>query len=74
VKKSPIHTAVLPSHQRLAYGKAMMQEAERLLIDLGCPQINLQDRSSNAAVITFYGKLGCQMDEVVSMGKRLIAD
>jgi ribosomal protein S18 acetylase RimI-like enzyme len=68
------YLGVLPSHRGLAYGKAIMEEAERLLTDRGCPKINLQVRSTNAAVIAFYKKLGYQMDEVVSMGKRLIAD
>jgi ribosomal protein S18 acetylase RimI-like enzyme len=68
------YLGVLPSHQRLAYGKAMMNEAEKLLIARGCPKINLQVRSTNATVIAFYRKLGYQMDEVVSMGKRLITD
>jgi ribosomal protein S18 acetylase RimI-like enzyme len=68
------YLGVLPSHRSLSYGKAMMDEAERLLIARGCPKINLQVRSTNAAVIAFYKKLGYQMDEVVSMGKRLIAD
>ena len=52
----------------------MMDEAERLLIARGCPKINLQVRSTNAAVIAFYQKLGYQIDEVISMGKRLIPD
>ena len=52
----------------------MMDEAERLLIARGCPKINLQVRSANATVIAFYRKLGYQVDEVVSMGKRLITD
>jgi len=64
----------LPSHRSLSYGKAMMDEAERLLLARGCPKINLQVRSTNAAVIAFYRKLGYQMDEVVSIGKRLITD
>lgn len=68
------YLGVLPSHRSLSYGKAMMDEAEWLLTALGCPKINLQVRSTNAAVIAFYKKLGYQIDEVVSMGKRLIAD
>lgn len=68
------YLGVLPSHQRLAHGKAMMDEAERLLIARGCPKISLQVRSTNATVMAFYRKLGYQVDEVVSMGKRLIAD
>jgi len=62
------------SRQRLAYGAAMMNEAERLLIARGCPKINLQVRSSNAAVIDFYQRLGYQVEDVVGMGKRLIPD
>jgi ribosomal protein S18 acetylase RimI-like enzyme len=68
------YLGVLPSHQRLAYGKAMMDEAERILIARGCPKISLQVRTTNAIVMTFYRKLGYEVDEVVSMGKRLIAD
>jgi ribosomal protein S18 acetylase RimI-like enzyme len=68
------YLGVLPSHQRLAYGKAMMDEAERLLVVRGCPKINLQVRSTNATVMAFYQKLGYQVDEVVGMGKRLITD
>jgi hypothetical protein len=34
----------------------------------------LQIRSSNAGVIAFYQHLGYGQDDVVSMGKRLIAD
>ena len=52
----------------------MMDEAERLLIARGCPKINLQVRSTNAAVIVFYQTLGYEIDEVISMGKRLIPD
>lgn len=68
------YLGVLPTYQGLAYGRAMMDEAERLLIARGCPKINLQVRSTNAAVIAFYQKLGYQIDEVISMGKRLIPD
>lgn len=66
------YLGVLPSRRTLSYGKAMMQEAETLLFERGCPKLNIQVRSSNIAVISFYEKLGYQIDEVVSMGKRLI--
>ena len=68
------YLCVSPLHRKLSYGKAMMVEAERLLIARGCPKLNLQIRSSNAAVISFYKHLGYQLDEAVSMGKRLIPD
>jgi GNAT superfamily N-acetyltransferase len=55
-------------------GRALMQDAERRLRDTGCPKINLQIRSANAAVVVFYGALGYDEDAVVSMGKRLEHD
>ena len=68
------YLAVLPEHQRKGLGRVMMAEAERLLRDAGCPKINLQVRSSNTTVIEFYRRLGYGVDDVVSMGKRLVRD
>ena len=48
--------------------------AERLLRELGCPKINLQVRSTNESVISFYETLGFSVDGVVNLGKRLIDD
>jgi ribosomal protein S18 acetylase RimI-like enzyme len=41
---------------------------------MGCPKINLLIRSGNLGVQGFYKSLGFQLDEVVSLGKRLIPD
>ena len=68
------YLAVAERHRKHSFGRALMQEAERLLIERGCPKINLQVRSSNAGVIEFYRKLGYSLDETVSLGKRLIPD
>jgi ribosomal protein S18 acetylase RimI-like enzyme len=68
------YLAVSPGHRKQSYGRALMQEAERLLRERGCPKLNLLVRSSNADVIEFYRKLGYVQDEVVSLGKRLIHD
>jgi ribosomal protein S18 acetylase RimI-like enzyme len=68
------YLAVSPRHRRRSYGRALMREAERLLIERGCPKLNLLVRSSNAEVIEFYGKLGYVQDDVVSLGRRLIHD
>jgi ribosomal protein S18 acetylase RimI-like enzyme len=68
------YLAVSPGHRKQSYGRALMQEVERLLMERGCPKLNLQVRSSNAEVIEFYRKLGYVRDEVVSLGKRLIHD
>lgn len=68
------YLAVEPSRRALGHGRALMAEAERLLLARGCPKINLQVRSTNTAVIEFYRRLGYAQDEAVSLGKRLIPD
>jgi ribosomal protein S18 acetylase RimI-like enzyme len=65
------YLAVAPDHQRLSIGRRMMQRAEDELRKLGCPKINLQVRTSNQQVITFYQRLGFKVDDVMSLGKRL---
>ena len=65
------YLAVHPQHQHSGIGKRMMDEAEIRLRAAGCPKINLQVRSKNAAVIEFYKRIGFKKDDVVSLGKRL---
>lgn len=68
------YLAVSPGKRRLSLGRQLMQEAERLLAERGCPKLNLQIRTGNLEVLEFYRKLGYVQDEVVSLGKRLIHD
>ncbi len=68
------YLAVDPEHQRRGFGREMVNRAEQLLREAGCPKINLQIRSSNTGVIEFYRRVGYAVDEVVSMGKRLEND
>ena len=63
--------AVLPRHQRQGIGTALIRHLESALTALGCLKVNLQVRSTNAAVIAFYERLGYAIEERVSMGKRL---
>ena len=63
-----------PAHQHNGYGRALMGEVERRLRAEGCPKINLQVRSTNAAVIAFYRQLGYAVDDVAGLGKRLEHD
>lgn len=65
------YLAVAPEHQRKGTGRLMMQEAERLLLEAGCPKINLLVRTTNSEAIEFYQHLGYTVDDVVSLGKRL---
>jgi ribosomal protein S18 acetylase RimI-like enzyme len=68
------YLGVLPEHRRHGIGQVLMAEAERLLRKLGCVKINLQVRTSNREVLAFYHAIGFNVDDVVSMGKRLEID
>lgn len=68
------YVAVDPAHQGKGCGRMLMAHAEQLLIERGCPKINLLVRAGNDVVIDFYNKLGYAPDAAVSLGKRLIPD
>jgi ribosomal protein S18 acetylase RimI-like enzyme len=68
------YLAVDPAYQRRGLGRLLMDEAERRLRAAGCPKVNLQVRTSNEHAVAFYRHLGYNIDDVVSMGKRLIDD
>jgi ribosomal protein S18 acetylase RimI-like enzyme len=68
------YLAVAPDQRLHGHARTLMREAERLLAAAGCPKINLQIRTTNTAVIEFYKRIGYGQDDVVSFGRRLIAD
>jgi ribosomal protein S18 acetylase RimI-like enzyme len=68
------YLAVAPHCQKAGCGRCIMDHAEALLRELGCPKINLQVRTSNRQVIDFYERIGFSRDDVLSMGKRLVID
>ncbi len=68
------YLAVDPARRKKGHARTLMREAERLLEAAGCPKVNLQIRTSNASVIAFYEAIGYRQDDVVSFGRRLIAD
>jgi ribosomal protein S18 acetylase RimI-like enzyme len=63
--------AVHPDCRRQGVATKLMQYLESHLVDLGCPKLNLQVRATNQEVVSFYTSLGYQVEERVSMGKRL---
>ena len=67
------YLAVDPAHRRAGHGRALVREAERLLAERGCPKLNLQVRTDNAALIDFYRKLGYTVEERTNLGRRLDA-
>jgi ribosomal protein S18 acetylase RimI-like enzyme len=68
------YLAVDPAHRGSGHARALMTEAERLLIELGCPKIMLMVRAENTAVVGLYEHLDYVTEQTVLMGKRLIPD
>lgn len=68
------YLAVAGSARRRGVATALIAEAERLLEGRGCPKVMLMVRRDNAAVTAMYEALGYDQDEVLVLGKRLIAD
>jgi len=68
------YLAVCPGRQGRGLGGSLMRRVEEELLARGCPKLNLQIRTSNAAVRAFYESIGYTVDDALSMGKRLIPD
>jgi ribosomal protein S18 acetylase RimI-like enzyme len=63
--------AVAPEYRRRGFATQLVRAAEDGLRRMGCPKINLQVRSTNQDVVAFYRSVGYQVEERVSMGRRL---
>lgn len=68
------YLAVAPDWQRHGFGRRLIATVEQALLERGCPKVNLQVRTGNAAVIDFYEAIGYSVDPTTSLGKRLIPD
>ena len=60
--------AVPPDQRRLGTGKALVLFAMQALKELGCIKVNLQIRSTNTQVASFYHSLGFVTEDRLSMG------
>jgi ribosomal protein S18 acetylase RimI-like enzyme len=65
------YVVVHPGHRRQGIGTALMGNVEQRLAALGCPKLNLQVRADNHQVVAFYQHLGYDVEERISMAKRL---
>jgi ribosomal protein S18 acetylase RimI-like enzyme len=54
--------------------RRLVESAEGLLLDMGCPKVQLMVRPENGVAQGFYDALGYEPFEVWTTGKRLIAD
>ena len=61
--------AVSPARRREGLGKAIVDHVLCALRDMGCIKVNIQIRSTNAQVASFYTSIGFAVEERVSMGK-----
>jgi ribosomal protein S18 acetylase RimI-like enzyme len=68
------YLGVVPEHRNKGLGRQIMGVVEEKLRVVGCPKINLQVRNDNLEAMKFYEKIGYKIDEVESMGKRLVQD
>lgn len=68
------YLAVHPDFQGRGFGRMLLGEIEQKLQRLDCPKINLMVRTANHKVTQFYRTLGYSIDEVTSLGKRLVQD
>jgi ribosomal protein S18 acetylase RimI-like enzyme len=62
---------VHPDARGCGIARMLVNEAERALAALGCPKVNLQVFSANAAAQAFWRSIGYAEDRVLSFGKRL---
>lgn len=68
------YLATAESHRHRGVARALVDEAERLLREMGCPKVQLMVREGNESVLGFYDGLGYERFAVSNAGKRLIAD
>lgn len=68
------YLASAPSHRGRGVARALVAEAERLLVAMGCPKVQLMIREGNEAVLGFYESLGYEPFTVSNTGKRLVVD
>jgi ribosomal protein S18 acetylase RimI-like enzyme len=68
------YLAVAQDRRGEGHARTLIAEAERLLIELGCPKLMLMVRAENTAVIDLYEHLGYTLEPTRLLGKRLIPD
>lgn len=67
------YLASAPGFRGAGIGRGLVSEAERLLLEMGCPKVQLMVRRDNDAVLGFYDQLGYERFDVSNAGKRLIS-
>lgn len=60
-----------PDRRAQGIGRALMNAAEKWLKEHGCPKIQLMVRDDNQQAQGFYTALGYEVQDVVTIGRRL---
>ncbi|MFD4959255.1 GNAT family acetyltransferase [Microbacterium sp. NPDC058389] len=68
------YLASAPHRRGQGIGRQLVERAEELLLDMGCPKVQLMVRPDNGIARGFYDELGYEAFDVWATGKRLIAD
>lgn len=68
------YLATARSHRHRGIARSLVREAERLLLDMGCPKVQLMVREGNEGALGFYDDLGYERFSVSNTGRRLIVD
>ncbi|QMU97960.1 GNAT family acetyltransferase [Microbacterium esteraromaticum] len=68
------YLASAPHRRGEGIGRALVAEAERRLVALGCPKVQLMVRPGNEIVFAFYDSAGYERFDIAMTGKRLIVD
>ncbi|MDW5503082.1 GNAT family acetyltransferase [Pseudomonas lundensis] len=71
---SAYYLGVHPDYRGRGIANALINRLEKKLIARGCPKIQLVVREDNDTVIEMYEKLGYEIQNITSLGKRLIED
>ena len=61
--------AVDPQQRRKGIGQQLVKHAMKALKTVGCVKVNLQIRSTNNQVVSFYESIGFVSEDRISMGK-----
>lgn len=63
-----------PSRRGEGIARSLVERAEALLLDMGCPKVQLMVRPENDVAQGFYEAIGFEAFDIWATGKRLIAD
>ncbi|WP_375384955.1 GNAT family acetyltransferase [uncultured Microbacterium sp.] len=68
------YLASAPERRGQGIARDLVAAVEELLLELGCPKVQLMVRPDNEHVLGFYDRLGYERFDTTTTGKRLIAD